>query len=106
MNLNCLFVLGLEIDTLVRAQSYLCNNFTKKVDRKIYICLNYKKQLVMITKEHNPMWYGMCPDKCNSANLKWESCSMNLKAIIISAVAYLDYVYLLGMLLFYLNKLH
>ncbi|XP_025408876.1 kelch-like protein 28 isoform X2 [Sipha flava] len=87
---------SLEMDTLVRVESYRCNNFTKNVDRKYYICLNYKKQLVVITKDHNPVWYGMCPDKCNSENVKWESCSMNLKATIISAVVYLDYVYLLA----------
>lgn len=58
--------------------------------------MEYKGNLVMITKDNNPMWCEQCPAKLSSTYYDWKMYSMNVKAIIICAVTYLDDVYLLS----------
>lgn len=67
----------------------------------MYTCLVYKDQLVMITKEYNPIWFCLYPDKCNPPYYTWEDRLMNLEATVVCAVTYLDYVYILGKYFFF-----
>lgn len=62
----------------------------------MYICLEYKGQLVLITKCNTPTWFELNSDTVAPPFFKWESRLMNLKAIAISAVTFLDNVYVLG----------
>ncbi|XP_050438532.1 uncharacterized protein LOC126844402 [Adelges cooleyi] len=89
------FILSEDQRELKRVRSYLCN-FTKKVDRKIYTCLEFKGQLVMITKERNPVWFYLCHNKIDPSLCDWGSRPLHLNAIIICATNYFDSIYLLA----------
>ncbi|XP_050530643.1 kelch repeat and BTB domain-containing protein 8-like [Daktulosphaira vitifoliae] len=86
---------NLDQSELKRVRSYLCN-FTKKVDRKIYTCLEYKSQLVMITKERDPIWFYLCHNRIDPTLCDWGSRPLHLNAIIICAITNLDNVYMLA----------
>lgn len=90
-----LFKIDRNKDTLVRVNKTSCQFFQKRVDRQLYVCLEYKGHLAMITKDNEPTWFDLCTVNSNHSSFKWRRRLINLSEVVICATCYQDIVYML-----------